>query len=192
MTLASALFSPSQQKLLPVLFSDVSKVHHLRELIRETGLGSASLQRELSRLIEAGLVLDARRGNLREFSVNERSPLFSELRSLVDKTLGTTAVLKGALQSISDRVDLALIYGSVAKQSDHSSSDIDLLVVAQGLTLGALLQQLAPAEQRLGRTINSSLYTPEEFLRRRSETDSFIQRILSGPTIPIIGNDDGR
>ena len=83
-----ALFSNSQTRLFPWLFGQPQRAFHLNELRRLSGLGSASLQRELNRLVSAGCVDDRAVGNnMRQFQANPNSPVFSELLALTAKTL---------------------------------------------------------------------------------------------------------
>ena len=82
----------------------------------------------------------------------------------------------------------AWVYGSVAKQSDSARSDIDVMLVGANLLLDKVLTCLVPAEAQLGRKINPNCYTPEEFARRRAEPDSFVNRVLSQPTLALIGD----
>lgn len=189
MSIASALFSDSQARLLPWLFGQPERGYHLSELRRLTLLGSASLQRELNRLVEAGLVDSERVGNLRRFQANPRSPVFPELVALTQKTLGIAPQLSNALRPIAARLTTAFIYGSVAKQTDTAQSDIDLLLVGDDLSLHDVLTLLAPLEAQLGRTINPSCYTPAEYSRRLAEPDSFVNRLLAQPTLPLLGED---
>lgn len=81
----------------------------------------------------------------------------------------------------------AWIYGSVAKQTDTSHSDIDVMLVGENLLLGRVLELLIPLEARLGRKISPTIYTPDDFARRRAERDSFVNRILAQPVIHLIG-----
>lgn len=188
MPIAAALFSDSQAQVLQWLFGQPDRSYHLSELRRLTGLGSASLQRELNRLVESGLVLSERVGNLRRFQANPQSPVYGELLSLTRKTLGTAPLLREALQAIAPRLETAFIYGSVAKQTDTAHSDIDLMLIGKDLFLGEILELLLPLESQLGRKINPTCYTPPEFERRRAEPDSFVNRILAQPTLPLIGD----
>jgi predicted nucleotidyltransferase len=190
MSIGNALFSESQSRLFLWLFGQPERSYHMSELRRLTDLGSASLQRELNRLAVAGLVNSERVGNLRRFQANPESPVFSELVSLTRKTLGIEPLLREALQPLQARIHAAWIYGSVAKQTDTARSDIDLMLVGEHLTLGAVLECLLPLEAELGRKINPSCYTPDEFERRRAEPDSFVNRVLAQPVLPLIGGDD--
>ena len=77
MSISSALFTDSQARLYVWLFGQPERAYHLNELRRLTGLGSASLQRELNRLATTDLVIAQAVGNLRRFQANPQSPVFA-------------------------------------------------------------------------------------------------------------------
>ena len=185
--LIEALFSPSQARVLAWLFGQPERWFHFNELLRLTGLGSASLQRELSRLDAGGLVVAEQVGNLRRRRADERSPVYAELVSLVRKTVGVVPILREALAPLRERIDLALVFGSVAKQTDRAGSDIDLLVVSDTVTVSQILPLVIDAEAALGRKVNPTCYTVPEFERRRTESDSFVNRVLAQPTLLLWG-----
>lgn len=188
MSIATALFSESQSKVFRWLFGQPGRAFHLSELRRLTGLGSASLQRELNRLTDAGLVQSERVGNLRRFQANPQSPVYSELVALTRKTVGMEPLLREALLPLFPRLKAAWIFGSVAKQIDIAQSDIDIMLIGENLLLTDILMHLTPLESQLGRKINPTYYSPADFERRRAEPDSFVNRILSQPILPLIGN----
>jgi len=194
MSIASALFSDSQSRVLRWVFGQPGRSFHLSELRRLTGLGSASLQRELNRLSDAGLVHSERVGNLRRFQANSQSPVYGELVGLARKTLGIEPMLRDALLSLSPDLQAAWIYGSVAKQTETAKSDIDVMLVGRKLSLARVNEVLLPLESELGRKINSTTYTPAEYSRRRAEADSFVNRVLAQPILPLLGdaNEPGR
>jgi len=165
MSMGSALFGPAQARVLAKLFDQPLRAYHVNELIRATGLGSASLQREVKRLEAGGLVHREQIGNLRRVRANERSPLFAELAAIVRKSLGTYAVSREALRSLNGRIQLAFVHGSVASGSDRSYSDIDLMIVGDEVGLGDVMPALLEAESRLGRRINPTCYAPASFER---------------------------
>ena len=186
MSLATALFSDSQTRVFRWLFGHPQREFHLSELRRLTGLGSASLQRELNRLVSAGLLLSERVGNLRRFHANAHSPVYGELIALTRKTLGAEPLLREALLPLAADLQGAWIYGSVAKQTDTSASDVDVMLMGKGLRLARVLELLAPVEAQLGRKINPTCYTPAEFERRRAEADSFVNRVMAQPVIALM------
>lgn len=188
MSIATALFTDSQARLFRWLFGQPERSYHLSELRRLTELGSASLQRELNRLADAGLILSERVGNLRRFQANPQSPVYRELIALTRKSLGAAPLLQEALQPIADQLEFAYIYGSIARETDTANSDIDLMLVGNDLSLNEILMLLLPVESQLGRKINPNCYTRLEYSKRLSEPDSFINRVLAQPILSLIGN----
>ena len=188
MNLSAAIFTNSQSRLYSWLFGQPERAYHLNELRRLTGLGSASLQRELTRLTSAGLVDAQAVGNLRCFQANAKSPVYAELVALTRKIGGIVPVLREALQPLQPNLLSAWVYGSVAKQTDTARSDIDVMLVGNHLLLSQVLAALEPAETQLGRKINPNCYSPQEFERRRLEPDSFVNRVLSLPTLLLLGD----
>ena len=192
MSISKALFSDSQSRVFRWVFGQPERGYHLNELRRLTGLGSASLQRELGKLATAGLVRSEKVGNLRRFQANTESPVYEELAALTRKTLGAQPLLQEALAPMKAKLDLAFVYGSIAKGTDTAKSDIDVMVVGEDLLLSDVLKLLLPVEVQLGRKINPTLYTPAEYKRRRAQKDSFLNRVLAQPVIPLIGETLGR
>ena len=186
--LADALCTTTQQRVLSLLFGQPSRSFFASELIGLTGSGSGAVQRELKRLASSGLVTVARVGKQKHYQANAESPVFEELCGLVLKTVAAVQPIQDALEAHSDKIALALVYGSVAKGTDRAASDVDLLVVADQVTLEELYATLAPVEARLARTINPALYTSGEFADRLSAGNAFLTRVLSGEHTVLIGN----
>jgi predicted nucleotidyltransferase len=193
MSLAQAIFSDRQARLFRWLFGQPERSFFLNELLRLSGLGSSSLQQELKRLTSASVVLSTRRGNLRVFQANPASPLFPELVSLTRKTCGVETVLMQSLEPLRPKLAHALVYGSVARQEDTSASDVDVMLVGMDLSLADVLERLQSAEEALGRKVNPTCYSLQEFERRRADPDSFVNKVLAQPSINLlVGGHDGR
>jgi len=190
MSLKDAVFTDSQAKVYLWIYGQPERSYHLSELRRLTGLGSASLQREINRLVVAGLANSTLKGNQRQISANRQSPLFKELSDLTRKVMGVAALLTEALRPIGQKIEVAFLYGSVAKQSDTAESDVDLMLIGSDLTLSKVLEQLLPVEEMLCRKVNPTCYTVGEFKKRLSDTDSFVNKVLSQPIIQLFGNMD--
>lgn len=186
MSIAAAMFTDSQAKVFAWLFGQPERSYHLSELRRLSGLGSASLQRELNRLANAGLVSSERVGNMRRFQANPDSSVFPELVALTRKTLGAVPLLREALAPFASRLSEAFVYGSVARQTDTAGSDVDLMLVGRDLVLGEVLEVLLPLEESLGRKINPNIYTPEQYAKRLADPDSFINRVLAQPMLTVM------
>lgn len=188
-SLADALFTTTQQRLLGLIYGQPQRTFFANELIALTGSGSGAVQRELARLLESGLVTSRVMGRQRHYQANAGAPIFEELRNIVMKTVGAAEPLRAALEPLRDRISLAFVYGSVARGTDTAASDIDLLVVADRLMLEGLYSALEPVERRLGRKVSPRLLTSAEFERRLKASNPFLTRVLSGPRIVLVGDD---
>lgn len=190
-TLAGALFTSTQQRVLALLFGQPDREFYVTELIALAGSGRGAVQRELARLSESGLASVSRVGNRKHYRANPESPLFDEICSIVRKTVGVEESVRGALEPLMDRLVLALLFGSVARGTDTATSDIDLLLVSDDLTLEAVYAVMAPMEESLGRRVNPTVYTRAEFGKRRRASSGFLTRILQGPHNVLVGSPDG-
>lgn len=188
-SLADALFTTTQQRVLALLFGQPGRSFFATELINLARAGSGAVQRELKRLVESGLVTASRVGNQKHYQANHASPVFNELRDLVIKTIGLHDPIREVLKPLEDRIVFAALYGSVAKHKDTAESDVDLLVVSDDLTLEQLYAALAPAEDKLSRKINPTLYTSRELERRKRAGNAFLRRVLAGEHVVLIGTD---
>ncbi|TWI60524.1 hypothetical protein IP91_05094 [Pseudoduganella lurida] len=186
----SALFSPAQQKLLGLLFVRVNEGFHLNEIMRQTGLGSASAQRELKRLHEAGLIVSERIGNVRQFRPNKDSPVYDELASIVRKTFSVVSVLHSVLAPMRKALNVAFVYGKTAQEDDASTDAVELLLIGENTTYGELLNRLPAAERLLRRKINPNLYSLPDFQRRVRDGQGFILNMLDGRKVFVLGHQE--
>jgi len=188
-SLADALFTATQQRVLAFLFGQPDRSYFATELIGLARVGSGAVQRELKRLVDSGLVTVSRVGTQKHFQANRASPVFDELRSLINKTVALNEPLRSALKPFGEQIEFAAIFGSVAKHTDTAASDIDLLVVSDEITLEQLYSALMIVEDNLSRKINPTLYTSEEFERRRKTGRGFLTRILKSEHVVLIGDE---
>lgn len=189
--LASALFTSTQQRLFTLLFGQPDRSFFLGELIGLAHSGTGAVQRELARLCDAELVVTTAVGNQKHFQVNRAAPIFNELQAIVLKTVGLAEPIKAALAHSPEPIKLALIYGSFAKRSDIASSDVDLLIVSEQLSLEQAYVLLAPAENTISRKLSVTLLTPNEFQQRRLDSSPFLTKVLSGQHILLAGDLNG-
>jgi len=188
-SLADALFTKTQQRVLGVLFGQSERSFYASELIRDAGTGSGAAQRELAKLEQSGLIVTRRIGNQKHYQANAASPLFSELRNIVLKTVGLAEPLRDALKPLSSAIRAAFVYGSVAKATDQSASDIDLMIISDNLTYGEVFGALERATQTVGRKINPTVYTVAEFSKRTQTENGFVTRVLEQPKLWVIGSE---
>jgi predicted nucleotidyltransferase len=190
MGLAGALFSPVQQRVLGLLFGQPGRRFQSAELIRLAESGTGAVHRQLGRLEKSGWVTVTRLGNQKYYQANADCPAFAELQSLITKTVGLVEPLRRALEPLAREIEIAFVYGSIAKGTDKAGSDIDVLVVSERLGYPELFTALQSAEAVLARSVNPNVMTPRDWRARRSEKGSFAARIAAQPHLFVIGSDD--
>lgn len=188
-SLAGALFSHVQQRVLALIFGNPDRSFYTREIVKNIDSGTGAVERELAKLERSGLVSTERIGNQKHYRANRASPIFEDLHSLVLKTVGLSEPLRKALQPYADRIRVAFVYGSVAKGRDTARSDIDLMVIGDNLNYSDLYTTLQDAEQVLKRPVRPNFLSIEDWRRKISEKNSFIVNIRSQPKIFIIGSE---
>jgi predicted nucleotidyltransferase len=188
-TYAEALFTKTQQRVLAVLFGQPHRSFYANEIIELAQSGSGAVQRELARLQASHLVTVQKIGNQKHYQANPDAPIYEELRGIVMKTFGVADVLRNALIPLWPLIEVAFIYGSLAKGTEHAGSDVDLMVVGSLPSNVQLLELLLPTHALLGRVVNPTLYTAAEFSQRVQVGKSFIIRVLEQPKVFVKGNE---
>lgn len=191
LSINDALFTKTQQQLLRLLFGQPDKSFYSKEIVDRAGIGTGTVLRELGKLSEAGLLKVKKIGNQKHYQANPASPIFEELKGIVRKTFGLAGPLQLALDPFKDKIRVAFIYGSIAKGSDTAESDIDLLLISDGhLTYPDLLGSFSELEYQLGRQLNPTIYTVEEFRSKIIAENNFVVRVIEQPKIFLIGSQD--
>jgi predicted nucleotidyltransferase len=184
-----ALFPDVRQGILAATLLAPEKSWFLSELADHIGTSPSSLQRELESLAKSGILTRRQDGRRTYYRADTAAPVFEELRELFSKTAGIVPVLKSELEEFDGRIRWAAIYGSVARGEEQGRSDIDLLIVGSaGMT--ELVPALRRLEERFGREVNVTRYSEREFATKRNGGDRFLNSVLKGKLITLIGSAD--
>jgi predicted nucleotidyltransferase len=187
--LLTTLVGKTRGAVLALFYSRVDESFYLRQVVRLAGAGLGAVQRELQRLSTAGILLRKVQGRQVYYQANPSCPIFSELQGLILKTAGAADVLRAALAGLSDRTNVAFLYGSVVKGTATAASDVDLMVVGEA-TFGEVVEALEPAQEKLRREVNPTVYPPEEFRKKVAGGHHFLQAVLKGPKVFVLGGED--
>jgi DNA-binding transcriptional ArsR family regulator len=188
---AEALFGKTRRSVLSLLFGRPDERFYMRQVARITGASVAAVQYELARLAAAQLVVRAPEGKQVYFRANTESPVFNEIRGLMDKTVGAVFVVQSALSGLvgEGRIDIAFIYGSVASGTYDAYSDVDVMIIGE-IKLLEIIPALRVAQDRLGREINPTIYPGEELRMRLTDREHFVTQVMDGPKIILIGSEN--
>lgn len=187
--LAETLFSTYRRRVLGLLLLHPERSYYVRELARLTEIPPGSLHRELRLIADTGLLLRQPVGNQVRYRANRDCPVFEELAGFFRKTAGLADVLREALAPLAERVQLAFVFGSVARGKEDASSDVDVLVVGD-VSFADVVVALEPTRERLARAVNAVVMTARDFGDRFRQQQRFVVRIAEEPKIYLVGNAD--
>jgi predicted nucleotidyltransferase len=186
---ASLLFPATyRRQVLALLLLHPERKLHVREIARLTGTTPGTLNKELARLYEAGLLDRERVGNQLQYSANRAHQIYPELASILRKTVGLADVLIEALAPLAEKIEVALVFGSIARGTETVGSDIDVLIIG-AVDFGPVVDLVHPIQQQLGREVNPKVYSVREWRAKLKAKDSFVTEVLAQPKIFLIGTE---
>jgi uncharacterized protein len=136
-----------------------------------------------------GLIVRRAQGNQVLYQANSQSPIFSEIRSLITKTVGTHDVIRSALLSLGSEIQIAFVYGSVASQKERAGSDVDLMVLGN-VAFSDVVSALSPAQRVLGREINPSVFPVSEFRSKLAAGNHFLRSVMKEKKLFVLGTEN--
>jgi predicted nucleotidyltransferase len=185
--LTSITGSKTRSEIFRVLFDGQKKEYYLRALGKICGCSLTALQNELKNLVVIDLVKARKDGNRIYYSANENHPLYLDLISIVEKTVGVIGQLQTRLKD--NRIEYALIFGSFARGEEKGESDIDILVVGN-ISMRELTKLLSGIQEKINREINPHIYSKNDFVSKMKKKDHFLLNIMKSEKKKIIGNID--
>jgi predicted nucleotidyltransferase len=184
-----SLINKTTQGLLASMVLQPERSWYLSDLAKHLGRRPSSLQAPLAALASAGILSRRKDGNRVYFQANAVCPFLPELQGLMAKTVGLIEVLQEAMMPLRDRLEVAFVHGSVAKSREGAASDVDLIAVGSA-GLAELSPVLEKAEERLGRPVNASVYSPQEFTRKLAAKNHFLCSVLDKEKLFVVGELD--
>lgn len=185
--LAELLTSNTRAEIMRILFDGSGDARYLREIEKLSHIKINSLQKEVKHLASIDLIKARVDGNRIYYTANKEHPLYPDLVSIVEKTVGVVTILKDRMMD--SKVKCAFIFGSVAKDREGATSDVDLIVIGD-LGMRTVSKLLSGVQEKLGREINPHVYSEEEFRKRIKAKDHFVTSVLKNKLKPIVGNVD--
>jgi predicted nucleotidyltransferase len=186
--LLDGLLGRQTAAVLSVLLARPESRLYQRQIAQLAGLRLLQAQRALRALADLGVLLAQREGNRVYYSPDPSCPILPELTAMVLKTAGLADVLQEALTGV-EGIALAFIFGSMAKGTGDAKSDVDVLIVGEA-SFADISAALLSAQERLGREVTPTVYSPEEFSERLKTKHHFLMRVLKEPKIMLIGTPD--
>jgi len=174
-------------RLLAVFFTNPEAELYVREAAAQINADPTNVSRELRKLEEEGLFISKLQGKQKYFRLNTKYPLYGEFKSMIMKTVGVQGSLETLVKDMPG-VKRAFIYGSFARNTERAGSDIDLCLIVRKSEFkeNPLLEGLRRLERELGREINYTFLTEEEWKSKQHSKDSFVTKLLTNKRIELI------
>jgi predicted nucleotidyltransferase len=186
---ATVLFGSTRRRVLGWLLGHPDEAFYLRELVRQVGGAVGADKREIELLTASGMVRREVRGKQVYFQANQKAAIFPELQGLFAKTVGLVDILRESLIPLAGRMRAAFVFGSAARGELHASSDVDLLVIGE-VSFGDVITAIQGAQKRLGRDVNPTVFSEDEFLTKVLAKHHFVTTVLGQPKMFVLGEDD--
>jgi predicted nucleotidyltransferase len=183
------LLGKTRSAVLGLLLLRPDEEFHVRQAVRLSGGGLGPVQKDLRALAAAGVLTRREVGRQVFYRADKGSPVYEELRGLVLKTVGAAGVIGEALGPLARGINVAFLFGSIARGEEHSSSDVDVMIVG-GVSFGEVARALLPAQRKLGRDVNPNVYMPVEFAAKVREGHHFLSQVMRASKVFVLGDQD--
>ncbi|WP_158936389.1 nucleotidyltransferase domain-containing protein [Burkholderia sp. S171] len=185
---SETLFNSYRRRVLGLLLLRPDESFHVREIARLTGTAAGTLHKELSKLAEAGILVAERRANQLVYMANRASPIYDELASIMRKTSGLSDVIANSIAPCATFIDVAFVFGSVARGEETAHSDIDVMIIGE-ISFAEIVRQVYAAQATLGREINPKVMSAKEWRASVERKDGFVLDLMDKPKIYVVGNE---
>ncbi|MEL0586142.1 MAG: nucleotidyltransferase domain-containing protein [Candidatus Thiodiazotropha sp. (ex. Lucinoma kazani)] len=187
--LSDALFTETQQKVLGLLYGQPDRSFYMKEILRLTGMGVATIKRELDRMLASGILHMNKIGNQHHYQANPGCPIYGELITIIKKTVGLTEPIREALEPLSKKIDWAFVFGSVASGKESAASDIDLMIIGD-VGFSEAANALYSIQEALGREVNPKIFRNNEWAKSEKDNDAFVREVMDKPRMDVMGGKD--
>lgn len=194
--------SKTRVKLLHLFLNNPGKAFYVREITRLIDEQINSVRRELSNLLNVGVITSNTSDNKLYYEINQRYDFYVPFRAIfapgsIDGTSKKGSVEKqpvdeyaGSHQWVSDVVKLSGLRVAVAAGAlvKGSASKVDLLMVGS-LSPVKVNSVIESIEKQEGRPVTYTTLSYDEFYYRLSVRDKFVSELLANKHAVIVDNE---
>ena len=186
--LGNIITSKVKIKILELFFFDVTEMYHVRGVVRLVSEEINAVRHNLNRFEKAGILKKEPRGNRVYYWPRKDHPFYGDILSMVAKTTGLGAQIIANKRKIGS-LSFVMFSGRFARKKKRKSEDeVDVLVVGE-VVLPELASLIRVEESKRGHELNYTVMSREEFDFRRKRRDPFLQSILYGGRVMIVGDE---
>ncbi len=186
--LEDLITSKTRIKLLKIFLSYPSEMYHVRDLSRKTNEEINAVRRELEILEKKGILIREPRANRVYYYLNKNYTFYFDLLKIGAKSIGLGyEILKNKIKL--GKINYAMLSGKFIRRMNKNPEEVDFLIVGK-VVLPEIALLVKNEEARLDTEINYTVMTEEEFHFRKTRNDPFINQVLSGSRVMLIGDEE--
>ncbi|KKQ95877.1 MAG: Transcriptional regulator [Candidatus Woesebacteria bacterium GW2011_GWB1_43_14] len=186
--LGDIITSKVRIKILELFFSNPDEMYHVRGVVREIKEEINAVRRELARLEKSGILKKEPRGNRVYYWPRTDHFMFGDILSVVSKMTGLGLAINSNKKI--GNPSIIMFSGRFARRKERKrEDDVDILIVGE-VNLPELASLVRMEESKRGMEINYTVMTRDELEYRKKRRDPFLQGILAGSRVMILGDED--
>ena len=182
------MISKVRVKMMELFFTNTEEMYYVREITREIKEEINAVRRELNRMLSAGILKSEQRGNRLYYFLNKKYPYFQEIHQMIIKSTGLGKKLRRLRRKLGS-LTFVMFSGRFVRGLVPRQGEIDMLVIGD-IVLSELEQLVKAEEKKIGREINYTIFSDDEFEFRKTRRDPFVMDVLYGSRIMVVGNED--
>lgn len=186
--LVDFMISKVRVKMVHLFFRNPTQIYYVRQITREIDEEINAVRRELERMTSANILKSEQRGNRLYYSLNKQYDYYPELLRLAIKSNGLGLAIKKNRKAIGNP-RFVMFSSKFAQHRARSRDEVDILLVGD-IKMQALQPLVKQEEELRGYEINYTVMSEDEFEFRKSRRDPFVNEILAGGRIMVIGDED--
>jgi len=187
-TLQDFMISRVRAKMVELFYGNPEEMFYVREITRKTNEEINAVRRELERMLGYGMLRSEQRGNRLYYSLNNRYVFFQELQQMVAKSTGLGKKLRRFQRKLG-KLKFVMFSSRFVRRLKPRQGEVDMLVVGE-VVLPELESLVKVEQETLGREINYTILTEEEFEFRKTRRDPFIMDVLFSSRVMVIGSEE--
>lgn len=158
-----------------------------RALARQVGIGSGSIHKVLTHLVDDQLVIREETARGPEYRAPFEDPRLKALILFFRQESDVINALRRVLKPFKS-IEYACVFGSFARGTTHKDSDVDVLVLESSEDERfQIISALSAVSDRIGREANPQFYSVEEFRGLAASGETIALSILGNPRISLKG-----
>jgi len=182
------LVSKTRAKLLAVFLNNPGKIFYVRELVRAIGEQINAVRAELARLEKAGMLFSEARANRKFYGFRKDYIFQLELAGIIAKTSGLGGDIITERNKLG-KIKFTTLSSGFIRRRPVGPNDVDLLIVGN-VVLPQLAALVKKSEDTLGREVNYTVMSEDEFTFRKRRKDPFVTNVLEKMGVVLIGDEE--